>query len=90
MKEHTLKSWPDYFQSMLTGQKTFDYRKNDRDFMVGDKLILREWDPTTKEYTGYRMRLLVTYVWGGIPGMPEGYVIMSIKLLDAWDTAGVA
>ena len=42
--EHELKCYSQYFQRIVTGQKTFEIRKNDRDFQVGDTLILREFD----------------------------------------------
>lgn len=32
MKIHYLKIWPDYFDLIYRGEKTFELRKNDRDF----------------------------------------------------------
>lgn len=47
---HTLKVWPQYFDALDSGGKTFELRKDDRTprFAVGDVLRLREWDPTTR------------------------------------------
>ncbi len=45
MKEHELKCHPEYFSRVASGQKTFEIRKNDRDFQVGDIIILKEYDP---------------------------------------------
>lgn len=39
---HYLKIKPSYFESVLSGQKTFEFRKNDRDYHIGDELILAE------------------------------------------------
>jgi hypothetical protein len=45
MKKHELKTWPKYFKAVQKGEKTFELRKNDRDFKKGDILILREFVP---------------------------------------------
>ena len=46
---HLLKCWPEYYEATISGHKTFDIRKNDREFMVGDILSLQEWDPSEEE-----------------------------------------
>jgi hypothetical protein len=43
--KHDLKIWPQYFVEVAAEQKTFEIRKNDRDYQVGDVLRLREWEP---------------------------------------------
>jgi hypothetical protein len=45
MKVHELKTWPEYFKAIKKGEKTFELRKNDRDFEKGDILVLREFIP---------------------------------------------
>lgn len=56
------KAWPDYFQKIADGAKSFDLRLADFDIKEGDKLILKEWDPGTKEYTGREIVKDVSYV----------------------------
>lgn len=76
---HELKIWPAPFHDMQRCVKTFEFRKNDRDYKVGDHLRLREWDPEKKDYTGAILWRLVTYILpGGSFGLPEDYVIMSV------------
>ena len=41
-----------YFQEILEGKKTFELRLNDFDINEGDILVLKEWSPKTKDYTG--------------------------------------
>lgn len=56
------KAWPEYFQQIVDGKKTFDLRVNDFDISEGDTLVLNEWDPLTKKYTGRTLEKQVGYV----------------------------
>ena len=56
------RCWPEYFQAILDGKKAYEVRLNDFEIGEGDVLILREWNPETKEYTGRTIEKKVTYV----------------------------
>lgn len=56
------KVWPQYFQKILAGDKTFEIRLADFACAPGDTLILREWNPATGDYTGRTIAKHVTYV----------------------------
>lgn len=62
MKTHHVKSWKHFFQAIKDGSKKHDLRMNDRDFNVGDHLILEEYDNINGEYTGDKCRAMVTYI----------------------------
>lgn len=62
MQTHMLKTWPMYFEAVLAGVKTFEIRHNDRGFLVGDVLLLAEYDPTSHRYSGREIRKRVTYI----------------------------
>ena len=57
------KVWPGFFDDVLNGKKNFDIRLDDFECKPGDILLLREWDPNTKKYTGREIKKEVTYVF---------------------------
>ncbi|MDE1845799.1 MAG: DUF3850 domain-containing protein [Candidatus Micrarchaeota archaeon] len=56
------KIWPQYFEKILSGEKKFEIRLADFEVNSGDVLVLREWNPETKEYTGRKIEKMVKYV----------------------------
>jgi hypothetical protein len=83
MKVHELKCWPIYFEPLASGEKQFELRKNDRDFHVGDQLIIREYDPSlVSGYTGRLIFRIITYILN-YRDFPEGlrmdYAILGLE-----------
>lgn len=80
---HELKTWVEYFQLVASGEKPFELRKNDRNFKLGDELLLREYDKDAKKITGRILHRKITYVLQGaeteIFGLKEGYCIMGLE-----------
>lgn len=81
---HQLKIRADFADRVLSGEKTFEIRKNDRDFQRGDEIIFQvvwlsgsayevceEHPLDGKAYT-------ITYVLSGW-GLKEDYVALGIK-----------
>ena len=62
MKKIEKKVWPEYFQQIIEGKKTFELRLNDFEINEGDILVLKEWNPKTKGYTGRALEKKVGYV----------------------------
>ncbi|QQR82909.1 DUF3850 domain-containing protein [Candidatus Campbellbacteria bacterium] len=56
------KIWPKYFDEVASGRKSFELRLNDFEINEGDTLVLREWNPETKEYTGRTIEKQVGFV----------------------------
>lgn len=61
------KILPEYFDLVLSGKKTYDFRLADFDIAEGDTLVLKEWDGQQKTFTGREIEKQVTYV-GKIKG----------------------
>lgn len=79
MTVHYLKIKPEYYKDVLYGLKTFELRKNDRNFQVGDILMLIKLDDKGNE-TEQVIRKKVTYILKDCPqyGLKEGYAILGI------------
>ena len=56
------KILPEYFELVLSGKKTYDFRLADFDITEGDTLVLKEWDGQRKTFTGREIEKQVTYV----------------------------
>lgn len=91
---HQLKCEAKYFEEVCSGQKTFEVRKNDRNFHVGDYLALNELtshpcDGEDKKETGRSALVHVHYLIDDPRFVKEGYVIMGIEACGV-DTIGIA
>ena len=76
---HYLKIKPEYYKDVECGLKTFELRKNDRNFQVGDILMLIKLDDNGNE-TDQVTRVKVNYILKDCPqyGLKEGYAILGI------------
>jgi hypothetical protein len=82
-KLHELKCHPAYFQQTWDNNKFYEIRINDRDFKVGDKVLLREWS-INGGYTGREMTDEITSVIEFPAGLRNGYVVLGLdyEMLD--------
>lgn len=79
MKCHELKTVSPFFEAIGNG-KTFEVRKHDRDFQVGDTLVLNHYSPITG-YKGESKVVRVTYILthGEFDGVAKGYVVLGLE-----------
>lgn len=81
---HQLKIEKEYFRRIVSGRKTFEVRKNDRNFRAGDYLGLNEIKSANiingeSKETGNFILVKVLEVFEDSRFLKDGYVIMSIK-----------
>ncbi len=76
---HELEIWASCFAAVESGAKPFDVRKNDRNFQVGDALLLREYDPETAAFSGRIALRWASYVLtGGTFGIADGWCVLGL------------
>ena len=78
---HHLKTRVVFFDAILTNAKTFEIRYNDRDYKVGDELILMEWDDQNTlepgHYTGREVQRRIAYMTDF--QQRPGYVVLGLE-----------
>ena len=83
MKLHELKIKEEYFNAILRGEKTFELRKNDRDYEVGDLIHFIKTDGL--EYFNHsKDTYRIIYILKNVPeyGLKKDYCILAIKKLE--------
>lgn len=83
MNTHFLKVVPEYFEALAEGKKGFEIRKDDRDYKEGDNLVMEEYNPEKREYTGRCLTRKIIYVLRNAEpyGLREGFCILQIEKL---------
>lgn len=86
MATHLLKSWPQFFAAVVEGRKKFEVRRDDRNFRVGDTLLLQEFIPETREWTQREYPVKVSYIIAGDQkcavskeAIKKGFCVMGIE-----------
>jgi hypothetical protein len=72
---HNLKILPEYFQAIAKGIKTFEIRKNDRNYQIGDQITLMEHNG--RNYTGREIIGSITYITDY--EQKEGYIVFGFR-----------
>jgi hypothetical protein len=90
MNRHILKTDPDVFSDTWNGTKTYELRKDDRVFEVGDTLILRETrysalemkEGKPLEYTGRTVTGQIHHKLSSCYGLKDGWCVLALTLED--------
>lgn len=81
MTIHTIKIYPQWFDRIANGTKRVEIRRADRDYQIGDQLVMREIESTMlcDRYTEREVTVDVTHVLYSVPGLSTDYVALSIS-----------
>lgn len=79
MATHSLKIKSEHYVDVINGTKTAEIRYNDRNYQVGDILILNEIDENGI-FTGNKCVVTVTHILDNNQFVQTGYVILSFHL----------
>jgi len=94
IREHVLKTTPDMWYAVESGEKNFEVRRDDRGFQRGDILVLRRlsvdsFGNTSHSYVDHRngkplelRRKIIWILTGGQFGIEPGYVVMALGNVD--------
>lgn len=77
MRTHELKIKKMYYDRIMTGQKDFEIRFNDRDYQVGDTLSLM---PVSEDKIIIKCRPIIAkikYIHSGL-GMAKDFVVLGL------------
>lgn len=80
MKIHKLKIKHEYLEEVELGRKSFELRKNDRDYQIGDIISFIDIDKNICKDDLYE----ITYILKDVPGygLSSEYCILGIKKIE--------
>lgn len=84
MKLHELKIKQEYYEQVFSGLKTFELRKDDRGYEVGDIITFNCISENGKLMFQAGEVYQITYILRDCPeyGLKDGYCILAIKPLE--------
>jgi len=79
---HDVKCNDDYFWMVERGIKPFELRLNDRDYHIGDYMLLREYNLEHDRFSGRTVMAIITCLVVG-PWLAEDHVALGIEVLKS-------
>lgn len=98
MKLHKLKTEQPHFSNVKYHDgkvenyfKKFEIRKNDRNYQVGDLLLLLEYDSVIQNYTGDGYFTEINYILNDSQYLQEGFVVLGLTpmVIDSRDNEDI-
>lgn len=81
-KKHIIKCLDVYYREVIRGNKTFEVRKNDRNYNSGDIVVMcevRKHKDGMTHLTGRFSNYEIPHVLKDYPAVQPGFVVFSIK-----------
>lgn len=83
MATHHIKCYNYFFNLIASGLKTSEVRKNDRDYKVGDIIILQDYYSSAEFISGRTIMIEATHILnGGQFGILPEYCVISFKIIS--------
>lgn len=79
-KVHDIRLGDSFFDDVLECRKSFELRKNDRDYRVGDILYMMEFKDGRN--TGRAVKRKIIYMLEDFTGLEDGYCILGMEPLQ--------
>ena len=93
MKTYHFKTWPEFYKDLGPAGKPFEVREFDpeKPVEVGDQMVMDEWDPRCKDFSGEAKSAECTYVLklSDCPGILECQGSDCPGRLDDWRVYGL-
>lgn len=87
-KLHRVKSWPEFFSTIIEGRRTHELRRNDRNYKLGDELELHEYRFDSGIYTGRICKVEISSITStqepcavSNEALNKDFCILSVKLI---------
>lgn len=81
MRIHKLKTLNPYFSAVFHGKKLFEVRINDRDYQIGDLLLLQEYNLERETFLSRNVLCEIIYILDHPGYVKEGWTILGFEII---------
>lgn len=85
MTEHIVKLASGYFEAVASGEKTFELRFNDRNYQVGDTLVLVEITDRGRLTERILIKEII-YILEDFPGLTEQWCVLGLRAVKKYSS----